>query len=146
MVVDGDVRVVPNSKRVADERWARVGLMRPLLALLGGWGVASSSFRRVSLNSLRSSSRSARSCLTSSSRAADAPAPMAAVGLLPLVVQFLGCAGLPLLSHGVGSMPAEGCVVADARVAPLPALGSALELPALNRMGEATRGTARAAC
>ena len=47
MVFDGDVRVVPNSKRVTDERWALVGLMRPLRARLGGWGAASSSFRRV---------------------------------------------------------------------------------------------------
>ena len=71
----------PNSKRVTEERWARVGLMRPDLARFGGCGVASSNLRRVSRNSLRSSSRSARSCLSSSSRGADAPAPMLLVGL-----------------------------------------------------------------
>ena len=126
MEFEGAVRVVPNSKRVTDERWARVGLMRPLRARLGGCGVASSGFRRVSLNSLRSSSRSARSCLTSSSRAAGAPAPIAAVGLPPLVVQFLG---LPLLCHGVGSMPVRGMRRRRCAVAPRSALGSALRWP-----------------
>ena len=79
----GDDRVVAplSSKRVTEERWARVGEMRPDLARFGGCGVASSNFRRVSRNSLRSSSRSARSCLSSSSRGADAPAPMLLVGL-----------------------------------------------------------------
>ena len=74
----GDDRVVapPSSKRVTEERWARVGLMRPDRARFGGCGVASSNFRRVSRNSFRSSSRSARSCLNSSSRGAEAPAPI----------------------------------------------------------------------
>ena len=87
----GDDRVVapPSSKRVTEERWALVGLMRPLLALFGGWGVASSSFRRVAASSCLSSSRSARSCLNSSSRGAEAPAPIAAAGGL--------CLWLPLM-------------------------------------------------
>ena len=88
MEFEGDDRVVapPSSKRVAEERWARVGEMRPLLARFGGCGVASSNFRRVSRNSFRSSSRSARSCLSSSSRGAEAPAPM-----LPLWEWLAGC-------------------------------------------------------
>ncbi len=78
MEFDGDDRVVapPSSKRVTEDRWARVGEMRPLLARFGGCGVASSNFRRVSRNSFRSSSRSARSWRSSSSRGALAPAPI----------------------------------------------------------------------
>ena len=84
----GDDRVVPSSKRVTEERWARVGEMRPDLARFGGCGVASSNFRRVAASSFRSSSRSARSWRSSSSRGAEAPAPIAALGVyvwLPLV-------------------------------------------------------------
>ena len=99
MELDGDVRVVPSSKRVTEDRWALVGLMRPDRARFGGCGVASSSFRRVAASSFLSSSRSARSCLNSSSRGAEAPAPMLPLGAVA------GCAGLPLRCHGVGSMP-----------------------------------------
>ena len=71
----GDDRVVapPSSKRVTEDRWARVGEIRPDLARFGGCGVASSNFRRVSRNSFRSSSRSARSWRSSSSALAPAP-------------------------------------------------------------------------
>ena len=87
----GDDRVVapPSSKRVTEDRWALVGLMRRLLAAFGGCGVASSSLRRVAASSFLSSSRSARSCLNSSSRGADAPAPCC------LLVQLQGAQGCP---------------------------------------------------
>ena len=118
----GDDRVVapPSSKRVTEERWARVGLMRPDLARFGGCGVASSNFRRVAASSCLSSSRSARSCLNSSSRGAEAPAPIAAAGglclWLPLVHRYCS-QGCPFDVTVWDPCPSEGCVVADARVA-----------------------------
>ena len=121
MELDGDVRVVPSSKRVTEDRWALVGLMRPLLARFGGCGVASSNFRRVSRNSFRSSSRSARSCLNSSSRGAEAPAPIFLLWLAGCLACSECC---PFGVRVWDPCPSEGCVVADARCS----MQSALEL------------------